>query len=199
MSNEISLLGLVAAIFLLGLILHSVYIKSLERKLRAKAGGNFDISSLRSALQVHQGSNFNTMMLAAWSLFFVSLAFLYFLTPTIFPEFNYFKFAQIASDWWGLAGFGVLIVIITLLLAFAIPNVSLPWTYRFYVIPRHLKKILTPVVPILLIISISSSLYLGTIYPSVDSFFWNMGYAAMLAAQLLLILPLFIGVLEEMR
>jgi hypothetical protein len=198
MSNEITLLGLVAAIFLLGLILHLAYLKGLEKKLRATAGGDFDMRSLKNALQVHQGSNFNTVMLAAWSLFFVALVFLYFLTPSIFPEFNYFKLAQIASDWWGLSGFGVLIIIITLGVAFAIPSLSLPWTYRFYVIPRNVKEILIPIVPALLIISIASSLYLGTIYPTVDFFFWNVGYVALLAAQLLLIFPLFFGIMEEL-
>lgn len=199
MSNEMTLLGLVAAIFLLGMILHWAYLKRVEKKLRAKSGGDFDLRSLKNAMQIHQGSNFNTMMLAAWSLFFVALAFLYFLTPSIFPKANYFKLAQIASDWWGLSGFGVMIVFITLGLAFAVPSLSLPWTYRFYVISRNTKKILTPAVPILLIISITSSFYLGTIYPKVDSFFWSMGYAALLAAQLLLNLPLFIGIMEEMR
>ena len=199
MSDEVRLLGLVAAVFLVGAILHWVYLKSIEEKLRAKTGGDFDMRSLKNALQVRQGSNFNTVMLASWSLFFVALASLYFLTPTVFPKFNYFRLAQVASDWLGFAGFGILIIIIILFAASAIPSFSLPWTYRFYVIPRSAKRILTPAIPMLLIISIASSLYLGTIYPRLDSFSWNVGYAALLLAQLLLILPVLVGFMEEIR
>lgn len=199
MSDEVRLLGLVVAIFLVGSILHWIYLKSIEEKLRAKAGGNFDMRALKNALQVRQGSNFNTVMLASWSLFFVALASLYFLTPTVFPGFNYFRLAQIASDWWGFASFGILVIIIIFFAASAIPGLSLPWTYRFYVIPRIMKRFLTPVVPMLLVVSIVSSLYLGTIYPRLDAFSWNVGYIALLLAQLLLILPVFVGFVEEIR
>lgn len=190
MRYEIWLLIPLAAVFILGAFLHSNYLKSIDRKLRDTAGCSYDVGSLKKALQINQGSNFNTVLLSTWSLFFVSFAFLFFLTPTIFTHLNYFRLAQIASQWWGLMIFGGLVASLVGVFAFSMPRFSLPWIYRYYVISKETKNLMAHGTPILLFASISSSIYLAIIYPDVNYMVWNSAYIALLVSLVLLILPL---------
>jgi hypothetical protein len=190
MRYEIWLLFPLATVFILGAFLHGNYLKSIDRKLRDTAGCSFDMGSLKKALQINQGSNFNTILLSTWSLFFVSFAFLFFLTPTIFSQWNYFRLAPIASQWWGLMIFGGLVATLVGVFAFSMPRIGLPWIYQYYVISKGTKNLMAHWTPILLLASISFSLYLAAIYPEVNYAAWNSAYIALLGSLVLLILPL---------
>lgn len=190
MRYEIWLLIPLAVVFILGAFLHGKYLKNIDRKLRDTAGCSYDMGSLKKALQINQGANFNTILLSTWGLFFVSFAFLFFLTPTIFSKWNYFRLAPIASQWWGLMFFGGLVATLVGVFAFSMPRFGLPWVYKYYVISRGAKNLIAHWTPILLLTSISFSLYLAAIYPEVNYAVWNSAYIALLGSSVLLIYPL---------
>ncbi len=195
---EISLIALLA-IMVGGWIMHLMYLKQIENKVRKTAGSEFKTRELKNSLQLPQGSNFNTLVLAAWSLFFVDLAFLYILTPQISPQWNYLGLAQVASSDFGLAMLGVGVILVSGLLAFNIPRI-----YRYYLIPRSLKRSMIYMTPLLLVISLYLSSYLGTIFPQGDYSLgntayltpWNLAYITLFAALILLILPVVAGFME---
>jgi hypothetical protein len=191
---EISLLILLALVAITGQLFHSTYISRIAKHVRKTTVEHFSRKDLVSALHISQGSNFNTVMIFSWCLFLVAFVFLYFLTPTIFPEWNYFRFSKVASFSLGPAIFGIAIVMI---LGFIV-SVHVPRAYSSYLISNNLKKI-NLLTPLLLIGSILCSVYLGTIYPAVSSSYWNAGYVAIFLSLVLLLSPIIMGFFEEMR
>jgi CBS domain containing-hemolysin-like protein len=195
MRYEITLLLLLLGILAAGLAMHRFYLKRIESKVRAASASDFDVKALKAVLRLQQGSNFNALAIASWSLFFVGLVFLYFLTPALFPRMNYFISASgPASLDLGLLIFGLAIILVTSMLAFLIPK-----GYRYYAISRSDKRLMVPLALLLLLISIASSSYLGTIYPATNEAAWNLGYIALLASLALLMLPLVLGFKEAVR
>ncbi len=194
MMYEIELLAILAGIMLLGGLLHFAYLNMIRARLNKIVSSNVEINDLKKALHISQGSNFNTVLLSSWSLFFVALVFLYFLTPTIFENWNYFQIPAAASYEFGLIILGAAVILLTGLLAFSIPRI-----YGYYVIPRALKNIIVYFVPLLLVISISISIYIGTIYPLKDNSFWNLGYLTLIASQIMLLLPVFSGFVRDLH
>jgi len=188
------LLIILAAILVIGLLAHMHYFVRITNHIKRTSDRAFQQEDLKIALRIHQGSNFNVVMLFSWCLFVVAAAFLYFLTPEIFPNWNYFSFPQVASDSFGLAYFGAaLIVLPGILIAIFIPK-----GYEYYPISRHLKQA-TLFVPLFLLASISCSIYLGTIYPVTDKSFWYLGYGTLIAALITMLSPIGKGYLEELR
>jgi hypothetical protein len=188
------LLIILAAILVIGLLAHMHYFVRITNHIKRTSDRAFQQEDLKIALRIHQGSNFNVVMLFSWCLLVVAAAFLYFLTPEIFPNWNYFSFPQVASDSFGLAYFGAaLIVLPGILIAIFIPK-----GYEYYPISRHLKQA-TLFVPLFLLASISCSIYLGTIYPVTDKSFWYLGYANLIAALIIMLSPIGKGYLEELR
>ena len=195
MRYEITLLLLLLGFLAAGLAVHRFYLKKMESKVRAASASDFDVKTLMAVLRLQQGSNFNALAIASWSLFFVGLVFLYFLTPELFPRMNYFISASgPASLDLGLLIFGLAIILVTSMLAFLIPK-----GYRYYAISRSDKRLMVPLALLLLLISIASSSYLGTIYPETNEAAWNLGYIALLASLALLMLPLVLGFKEAVR
>lgn len=191
---EISLLILIIITMLIGGICHQAYLWRVQAIVRKTADSAFDRRALLKSLHISQGSNFNTLMILSWSLFLAALIFLYFLTPDIFPDRNYFLFPQMASGSYGLAVFGVAVVLVPgLLIALIVPKV-----YSYYLISRWLKN-LNLLTPLFLIASLFCSINLATVYPMADGFVWNLGYGALLVSLVLLLLPIVIGFAEEMR
>jgi hypothetical protein len=191
---RIILLILLAAVLIVGLLAHLHYFVRITNHIRRTSDRAFLQEDLKIALRIHQGSNFNTMMLFSWSFFVVAIAFLYFLTPEIFPNWNYFSFPRVASDSFGIAYFGgALIILLGTLIAIFIPK-----AYEYYQISRQLKQV-TLSVPLFLLASISCSVYLGTIYPATDQFFWYLGYSALVVALVIMLAPMGLGYLEELR
>lgn len=197
MRYEIWLLLPLLVVFLSSAIFHHLHLKSMDNKLRNTAGCSYDLDLLKKSLHINQGSNFNTIMLSIWSLFFVSFSLLYFLTPTIFPQWNYFRLALFASSWWGLMVFGVAIAAVIGAFASFMPRFSLPWIYQYYVISRTIKIAMAHWIPILLLICIFLSFYLATIYPDVNYSAWNLAYAALFGSMVLLMLPIIYGSMED--
>jgi hypothetical protein len=191
---EISLLVLLAAVMLIGLVTHLSYIRRVSNEVRRTSDRSFQEKEMKIALLIPQGSNFNTVMIFSWNLFIVAVAFLYFLTPEIFPGWNYFRQPHVASLGIGLAIFGAALILIP---GFFI-SIHVPRVYGNYLISNWLKE-LNLLTPILLLVSIFCSVNLGTIYPRIDSFFWIAGYASLFAAMLLMLMPMILGFAEEIR
>ena len=199
MNYEILLLGLLAFILACGLGFHLAYLKNTYKRVGVSYIGSegnsdvqFDMAALKESLQLSQGSNFNTFIIAAWSLFFVAIAFLYLLSP-ILPV-NYFEIPFVASYKLGLLILSMSVILVTALAAF-----SLPMIYRYYVIHRRIKILMAYILPLLFLLSISLSAYLATIYPEINPRIWNISYFFLASAEVLLILPFLIGFWEGSR
>ena len=188
MSLGIIPLAAILAIIAAALVSHYLYMDKIYRKVRDTSDSGFKKEELLTDLELPQGSNFNTFMIASWMLFFVALAFLFFQTPGTSPWY-YFQAIHIASSEFGLTVFGIVVMIVTAVAAFNIPKV-----YRYYVVPRSIKALMVNFALPLLMISIAISIYLGTVYPQADvqswDLFWVLGYFTLVAPLILLIMPI---------
>ena len=188
MSLGIIPLAAILAIIAAALVFHYLYMDKIYRKVRDTSDSGFKKEELLTDLELPQGSNFNTFMIASWMLFFVALAFLFFQTPGTSPWY-YFQAIHIASSEFGLTVFGIVVMIVTAVAAFNIPKV-----YRYYVVPRSIKALMVNFALPLLMISIAISIYLGTVYPQADvqswDLFWVLGYFTLVAPLILLIMPI---------
>jgi hypothetical protein len=188
MSLGIIPLAGILAIIAAALVFHYLYMDKIYRKVRDTSDSGFKKEELLTDLELPQGSNFNTFMIASWMLFFVALAFLFFQTPGTSPWY-YFQAIHIASSEFGLTVFGIVVMIVTAVAAFNIPKV-----YRYYVVPRSIKALMVNFALPLLMISIAISIYLGTVYPQADvqswDLFWVLGYFTLVAPLILLIMPI---------
>lgn len=188
MSLGIIPLAAILAIMAAALVFHYLYIDKIYRKVRDTSDSGFKKEELLADLELPQGSNFNTFMIASWMLFFVALAFLFFQTPGTSPWY-YFQAIHIASSEFGLTVFGIVVMIVTAVAAFNIPKV-----YRYYVVPRSIKALMVNFALPQLMISIAISIYLGTVYPQADvqswDLFWVLGYFTLVAPLILLIMPI---------
>ena len=188
MSLGIIPLAGILAIIAAALVFHYLYMDKIYRKVRDTSDSGFKKEELLTDLELPQGSNFNTFMIASWMLFFVALSFLFFQTPGTSPWY-YFQAIHIASSEFGLTVFGIVVMIVTAVAAFNIPKV-----YRYYVVPRSIKALMVNFALPLLMISIAISIYLGTVYPQADvqswDLFWVLGYFTLVAPLILLIMPI---------
>lgn len=188
MSLGIIPLAAILSIIAAALVFHYLYMDKIYRKVRDTSDSGFKKEELLTDLELPQGSNFNTFMIASWMLFFVALAFLFFQTPGTSPWY-YFQAIHIASSEFGLTVFGIVVMIVTAVAAFNIPKV-----YRYYVVPRSIKALMVNFALPLLMISIAISIYLGTVYPQADvqswDLFWVLGYFTLVAPLILLIMPI---------
>lgn len=194
MKYEVILLIVLAIVMLFGLLAHFAYLQRIKAKLAITAGNSFKMKDLKRVLQIRQGSNYNTLVLSSWSLFFVALVFLYFLTPRVFPSWNFFNFPKIASSELGFFILALIVIIVTGVIAF-----SVPLSYRYYTFSKFLKNITIYGVPLVLLVSLVSSSYLATIFPLTSSIAWNLGFVTLAVAEILLLLPVFSGFAEVVR
>lgn len=187
-------LFIMLGIMIIGLIFHMHYFVRVTDHVKKTSDRAFQRKDLMAALRIHQGSNFNTVMLFSWSTFLVAFAFLYFMTPDVLGTLNYFSFPQVASDSLGLLYFGSAVIIIPgILIALFVPQ-----GYSYYQISPQMKQI-TLLTPVFLLASIAFSVYLGTIYPETNDLYWYMGYLALMISLALLLAPIIKGWIEEMR
>jgi len=149
------------------------------------------MNALMNALQLRQGSNFNTLVLMSWSLLFVAFVFLFFLTPSVFQNWNYFDMLpRIASGGAGLLTLGLAVVAIPGIGAF-----SVPLMYRYYAISRRTKRWMI-LMPIPLTVSLMLSAYLATIYPATNMMYWMLSGLLLLGSEIMLLLPFIEGLVE---
>lgn len=191
---EVPLLLVLVAGMIVGYLFHASYLSRITRHVNGTTDERFSRKDLVNALRISQGSNFNTFMIFSWCLFVVAFAFLYFLTPTVFPQWNFFKFTQVASDSFGLAVFGGVVMMFIGIFV----SIHIPRAYSSYIISHNLKK-LNLLTPLVLIASIMSSVHLATIYPGTSPEYWIIGYVAILLSLILLLSPIIKGLVEEMR
>src|SRR5512136_2082226 len=117
MKYEVILLIVLAIVMLFGLLAHFAYLQRINSKLAMTARSSFRMKDLKRALQIRQGSNYNTLVLSSWSLFFVALVFLYFLTPRVFPSWNFFNFPKVASSELGFFILALIVIVVTSFIA----------------------------------------------------------------------------------
>jgi hypothetical protein len=163
-----------------------VVLRRIDGLVKKTSDRDFDTEALKRSLSLRQGSNFNTIVLSAWALFFVAFFFLYFLTPSIFPAWNYFNLLpNYASSEMGLSLLGFAVIVLLGIVAFSIPNL-----YRCYSISHETKRLMI-YSPVMIIASMALSSYLGTIFPETNGIFWYVAYLFLLAAEVTLFLPIF--------
>lgn len=195
MKIEVILLGLILGFICLALVLHKIYLSRIYSRVRETTEGDFKMEDLLAHLELPQGSNFNTIMFASWLLFFVGAAYLFFQTPSIFQDMNYFRKATwIASAWYGMIIFGWGVMALGFSLAFGLTKI-----YKYYIIHPRVKKMMAFLAPLLLTISILISIYMGSIYPATSEMVWFGGYFALLAPMILLLSPVFLNLKEGVR
>jgi hypothetical protein len=194
MKYEISLLIAISILMVVGFLMHTAYLQRIKANLVKTAESAFKMKDLKQAMKIPQGSNYNTFVISSWSLYFVALIFLYFLTPTVFPNFNFFNYPKVASSEIGLLILAVIVIAVTVILASAIPQ-----SYSYYTFSKNLKNLTIYSVPILLLISLLSSSYLATIFPLANDTAWNLGFISLAGALIILMLPIVSGFVEVLR
>lgn len=191
---EILLLIAMLIVLILGIISHVGYWIRINSHISDTAGIDVGKQDLRKALHMHHGSNFNTIYITSWSLLLVAFIYLYFMTPQIFSGLNYFRVPNLASGSFGLAALGAAVILIPGSLA----ALFIPRACSYYTVTRRMKR-MSLLAPVLLIISIFCSINLGSIYPTIDSFYWNLGFVTLILALVILLAPFIMGFAEEMR
>jgi hypothetical protein len=197
---------LILGILVLGALLHLLYLNRIYNKLLSLSGESSQLGILSQSgasiskeillkeLYLPQGSNFNALAISAWSLFFIALAYFYFLTPSVFDKYNYFKLAPLASGLLGFFVFGFAILLLTVVFSIGFSRI-----YGFYEISTGMKKAIM-LTFVLLAVSIICSAYIGTIYPGGTPILPEAAaFATLLTSQLILIAPICIGTAKVMR
>jgi hypothetical protein len=187
----ILLLAIMAALMIAAIGSHFFVLRRIEGLVKKNSDRDFDREALKSSLSQRQGSNFNTIVLSTWALFFVAFFFLFFLTPSVFPSWNYFRLlSNYASSEIGLFLLGFSVIMLLGVVAF-----SIPFLYRYYSISQKTKRLMI-YSPVMIIISLELSAYLGTIFPDTNDTFWIIAYLLLLVAEVTLFLPIFRALLE---
>ncbi|TRZ68178.1 MAG: hypothetical protein D4Q77_01700 [Methanothrix sp.] len=192
------LIGLVLFVVLLagGALLHRLNLVRTYNRLLSVSGG-VSKEKVEEALFTPQGSNFNAAVISAWMLLFVALAYFYFLTPRVFPDLNYFLVADLASGPLGLFIFGLVVMLVVG--SVGVVSLRLMKFYGFYGMSRGMKAVIMLTVPVLMV-SISFSVYLGTLYPAGDATGLKAAVlATLLFSQIVLLLPVYIDTWEAVR
>ena len=200
MTYSYYLIGLVLFVVLLagGALFHKLNLVRTYNRLSSVSGGvSKEKMKVEEALFTPQGSNFNAAAISAWMLLFVALAYFYFLTPRVFPDLNYFLVADLASGPLGLFIFGLMIMLVVGPVGVA--SLGLMKFYGFYEMSRGMKAAIMLTVPVLMI-SISLSVYLGTLYPAGDATGLKAAaLATILLSQIVLLSPVYIDTWEAVR
>jgi len=142
-----------------------------------------------------QGSNFTIATASTWILFSVAVIFYFFLTPTIFENFNYFIILpNLASSQYGFLILGFISAVIGWV---GLVGFKLPQAYSYYDITKN-EKWMVLVAWVLLVTSLFISTNFGTIYPQLPLWYQKIiDFAAILVSEGILLSPFileFLGV-----
>jgi len=147
-------------------------------------------------MTVPQGMNFTALALSSWIMFFVALAYLYLLVPTVLP-FSYMSLGELASSDFGFAIFGLAVAILfasIILFLDKLPEdyreFKLTELYSFYSLSKRIKKMIGMTV-VALCISIILSAHIGTIYPARSMSAELFSLMILLASAFILFLPVY--------
>jgi hypothetical protein len=149
------------------------------------------------ALSLPQGSNFTIATASTWILFSVAVIFYFFLTPTIFENFNYFIiFPVLASSQYGFLILGFISAVIGWV---SLVGLKLPQAYSYYDITKN-EKLMVLVPWVLLLISLIISANFGTAYPQLPIRDLKIiDFAAILVSEGILLSPFILEFLEVKR
>lgn len=188
MRYELYLLMLSLILMALVVAVHQIHMKRLYDRLYRLKKTDFSKEDLKEVASQPQGSNFNTVAAACWSLLFVCIGFLFFMTPEFFGAYSFFRVLDLAGNMLGFWIFAVILIAVT-----AVLSGSILGFYSFYEPPIMTRKAIVYLVPFLLLGSLLISIFLGTIYPEADAFMWKLGYVLLIAGEAFLVLPVFAG------
>lgn len=186
--NRLVLLMASIGLILAFVILHRFCMSRLYAKLDRIKKSSFKIDQLEAVCTKPQGTNFNTMAIVSWSLLFISIGMLFFLTPEI-SGLSLIKVPQLASSRFGFLGFGIFFSLITFIL-----YIRLPGIYGFYEISKKMKTYIFYIVPMMLLMSMILSVHLATIYPLRNESIWSISYIFMIFGEILLVSPILSGI-----
>jgi hypothetical protein len=159
---------------------------------------------LYQEMTIPQGINFTALALAAWIMFFVALAYLYLLVPTMFP-FSFMDISDLASTSVGFFIFGIFVACLVagiILLLDKLPQdhreLKLTELYSFYSLSKFTKKMIGMTI-IALCISVLLSAYVGTIYPSYSQPAELLSLILLLGSAGILVMPIYKEAWEARR
>ncbi|MBN1324053.1 MAG: hypothetical protein JW986_08695 [Methanotrichaceae archaeon] len=186
----------IVLLLILGCGVHLLNVRRIHGRIERLESKAVPMEKLLPDLYSCQGSNFNSLILAAWILFLAGAAFLYLLTPAVFPDGNYFAFLPgLSSSWVGLVIFGLLgylIMILVIVGGEKLPEscrcFRLAELYGYYTLSRNEKRVMIAAIP-LLWISILISTHMATVYPELWAAEWWTAFLLLLASLVLLIWP----------
>jgi hypothetical protein len=197
-SNILFALGtfVLAIGLILALALHILNIKRVHKLMGVLQKKKVTKSSLYKEMTVSQGTNFTALAFASWIMLFVAMAFLYLLVPTVLP-FSYMNVAELASNPFGFAIFGVLVGFLAWFIIFFLDKLPddrrefrLTELYSFYSISKGTKRMIGLTL-IALWISVFSSAYLGTIYPNQSIAVQLISLVSLVTSAGVLVIPIY--------
>jgi hypothetical protein len=189
---------------ILALALHIFNINKVHKLMGILQKKTVSKSHLYKEMTVSQGTNFTALAFASWIMLFVAIAFLYLLAPTVLP-FSYMDVAELASNPFGFAIFGMMVGLLAWVIIFSLDKLPddrrelrLTELYSFYSISKGTKRI----IGLTLVsswISVFSSAYIGTIYPDRSIVFQLLSLVLIMASAFILVLPIYKEAWEARR
>ena len=193
-----------ALILIIAAALHINNIKNVHKLMGVLQRKTVDKSLLYKEMTVSQGSNFTALAFASWIMLFVAIAFLYLLVPTVF-SFSFMDVAELASNSFGFAIFGVFVGFLAAVVIFFLDKLPddrrelrLTELYSFYVISKGAKKMIGLTL-IALYCSVVLSAYVGTIYPDRSTDAQLISLALLIVSAGILVLPIYKEAWEARR
>lgn len=184
-------------VLLLGLVLHRMNFERIYRRLSELSSG-ISRDELYKKIAIDHGANFSAMIFSSWVAFFV--AFMYYLLPKMMPWLLRSGF-PIASSY-GLSFFAVIVAFLASILLQASRSfpiwLRLSEIYRMYPISRNEKSLCAATV-LVLAGSAVLSIYNFVNYPFVNRALEAASWLLLLAALILLFLPVFNEFVEASR
>ncbi len=179
---------LVVGFLIFGILLHIYNLERVYKRISSLSKGHISRELLYEVMSQSQGSNFIAIAISAWSLLFVTIAYFYFLTPTVF-SINYFRVPDLASSPLGFFILGAIVILVTGLI-----GASFARFYSFYEISWTTKKFIMGTIP-LLGVSLFCSAYAGTLYPNSSPALTELAaFLGLLVSEVILLSPFLIRV-----
>lgn len=184
-------------LMLIGLVIHRMNLERIYRRLSELSSG-VSRDKLYELLSIDHGANFSAMVFSSWVAFFV--AFMYYLLPKMIPWLLRLGF-PIASNY-GLVLFAVIAASLASILLWASRNfpvwLRLSEIHRIYPISRNEKSLCAATV-LVLVGSAGLSIYNFVNYPFVNRTLETLSWLLLLAALILLFIPVFKEFVEASR
>lgn len=191
------LAAVLLALLLIGLVIHRMNFERIYRRLSELSSG-VSRGELYQKIAIDHGANFSAMVFSSWVAFLV--AFMYYLLPKMIPWLLRLGF-PIANSY-GLVLFALIAASLASILLWASRSFPL-WLrlseiYRIYPISRNEKSLCAATV-LVLVSSAGLSIYNFVNYPFVNRTLDILSWLLLLAALILLFIPVFKEFVEASR